>query len=236
MTDSPPRKKLLVVLPAYNEAAVIADVLRALPRTHPKVDVETVVVNDHSGDVTGQLARAAGVRVIDHLFNAGSGAATATGLAYGRRHGFDYAITVDADGQHTPEDCRRIIDAIVEDRADLVIGSRLIDAQGMPRSRILGNRILNAATALLFGVRLSDSQSGLKGFSRRALDSIELVSSGYEFCSEIVWRARQQKLRIVEIPIQAVYTDYSLAKGQHSSDGFRTLRNLIKRKVLDLDA
>jgi glycosyltransferase involved in cell wall biosynthesis len=236
MTTGGTRPRLALVIPAYNEAGAIGDVLAGLPRAHADVDIVTVVVNDHSSDDTGGIARSAGAVVIEHLYNAGSGAATATGLAYARRAAFDYAVTVDADGQHTAEDATKVIDAIVAGAGDLVIGSRLRSTEGMPRSRVFGNRMLTGITALLFGVRLTDSQSGLKGFSRSALESIELASTGYEFCSEIVWRAKQSGLRVTEIPIRAVYTDYSLAKGQRNVDGFAIVRNLIKRKVLDLDA
>lgn len=231
------QRRLAFVIPAYNEAVTIASVLDSLPGTTPDVLIEKVVVDDHSQDATAALARSEGATVINHLFNAGSGAATATGLAYARQQGFHYAVTVDADGQHTGEDCRRVMEAILDDDADLVIGSRLIDVDGMPPSRVFGNRALSFFTAALFGVRITDSQSGLKGFSRRALETIEIRSPGYEFCSEIIWRAKQQRLVVREVPIRAVYTEYSLAKGQRSSNGSVIVRNLVKRKMMEfLDA
>ena len=85
-------------------------------------------------------------------------------------------------------------------------------------------------------VRHEDQQRALKTVSACGFDTIELASSGYEFCSEIVWRAKQQRLIVEEIPVRAIYTDYSLAKGQSNMNGITIVRNLVKRKVLDADA
>ncbi len=193
-----------------------------------------VVVNDGSPDNTSSEAKRAGVTVIDHILNSGAGGATATGLSYANQQGFDYAATMDADGQHAPEDVIHGIQTIEENGADLLIGSRLIDSEGMSRIKVLGNKGLSTVTYLLFGINSTDSQSGLRIFSQRALAELEWKSHGYEFCSEMLWRAHQLGLTIDEYPIQAIYTDYSKGKGQSNWNALNIIRSLLARRLSEV--
>lgn len=227
-------KRVAVIIPAFNEAKMIGKVVGSLPKRIEKMPVTTIVVDDESTDRTADLAKAAGATVIRHLFNLGAGGATATGLEYARENGFDYVVTMDADGQHAAEDCRKVLSELRKDKCDLVIGSRLIDASGMPVHRIVGNKGLNFITYLIFRTTVTDTQSGLKGFSRRAVQLIDIRTTGMEFCSEIIWRAKQRGLDVVEVPIQAIYTDYSKEKGQSSWNAFNIIKNLVKRRLLEL--
>jgi glycosyltransferase involved in cell wall biosynthesis len=227
-------RRVALVMPAYNEASVIGEVIDGLPREVDGWGVDVVVVNDGSTDATAQEARRRRCVVIDHLVNSGSGGATTTGLRYATERGYPFVVTIDADGQHASADCVRVIRTLLRGEADVVIGSRLIDSAGMPWYRVLGNRGLNLVTYLLLGATASDTQSGLKGFSPRALERIRIRSSGMEFCSEIVWRAKQHRLTVEEIPIRAIYTDYSLAKGQSNWNALSIIMNLLKRRVLEL--
>jgi glycosyltransferase involved in cell wall biosynthesis len=163
----------------------------------------------------------------------GAGGATATGLAYAQQQGYEYVVTIDADGQHTSEDCLKVLAKLQENKADMVIGSRLINSAGMPWYRIIGNKGLSLLTYVMFGLYVTDSQSGLRGLNYKALHQILIRSQGMEFCSEMIWRAKQKNLRVLEIPIQAVYTTYSLAKGQRNWNAINIVRNLIKRKLLE---
>jgi hypothetical protein len=104
----------------------------------------------------------------------------------------------------------------------------------MPVIRVFGNKVLNLATRIILGVSVTDSQSGLKAFSRNAIEKIEIRSNGFEFCSEIIWRSKQQNLKIKEIPIKAIYTDYSRAKGQSNINALRIMKNLIRQKVREV--
>lgn len=226
--------RVAIIIPAYNEGEVLGKVLEGLPRKRADSSIDILVVNDGSSDNTSAVARNAGVIVIDHVINAGSGGATSTGLIYARRNGYDLVITMDADGQHTSDDCMRIIDELLKGKHDLIIGSRLIDSTGMPWYRVLGNKGLSFITYLMFGLHVTDSQSGLKGFNRTALDRINIKSQGWEFCSEIIWRAHQAKLSVIEIPIRAVYTDYSLKKGQSNWNAINLIKSLIKRRLIEL--
>lgn len=222
-----------IVVPAYNEARVIAGVLRALPKSIVGHKTKIIVVNDGSRDETAtQAASVPGVTVISHLLNSGAGAATRTGLQYAQQIGCQIVATIDADGQHRPEDLESVVRAALQDKADLIIGSRLINPEGMVRHRLIGNIGLSLFTFLIFGAWVTDSQSGLKAFNARALKKIDFHSNDYAFCSEIIWRAKQQHLRIAEVPIKAIYTEYSLGKGQSKLNGINMLRQMLKRRIM----
>jgi glycosyltransferase involved in cell wall biosynthesis len=226
-----------LVIPAYNEGRVIGKVITDLDKVFQKTswDYTIVVVDDGSKDDTAAVAAAAGAYVIAHILNSGSGGATATGLSYAQQNGYAVAATLDADGQHHPDDVRRGIELMLADPAqDLLIGSRLINNEGMSRVKILGNKGLSFVTYLLFGIQVTDSQSGLRIFSTKALDQLKWKTSGYEFCSEMLWRAKQQGLHIGEYPIQAIYTDYSRAKGQNNWNAFNIVKSLLRRRIMEL--
>ena len=228
--------RVCIVMPAYNEASVIGDVISNVTKIFKtsRYSTEIVVVNDSSKDDTSIISKKHGATVIDHILNSGAGGATATGLSYAQQNGFDIAATMDSDGQHAPQDVLRGIDEIIKRDDDLLIGSRLIDSQGMSRTKVIGNKGLSAITYILFGINSTDSQSGLRIFSRRALESLRWKTSGYEFCSEMLWRAKQQKLRISEYPIKAIYTDYSKAKGQNNWNAVNIIKSLLKRRIAEL--
>lgn len=228
--------RVCIILPAYNESSVISNVIKDLFKTFRKhgYDFEIVTVDDGSKDTTSKIAQDAGAYVIKHILNTGSGGATATGLSYAQQNGFDIAVTVDADGQHHSSDVLNGVQRMEKSDIDLLIGSRLIDSHGMSRVKRLGNRGLSIVTYLLFGVNVTDSQSGLRVFSRRALNELRWKTSGYEFCSEMLWRAKQQKLTISEYPIKAIYTDYSKNKGQNNWNAFNIIKSLLRRRLMEL--
>ena len=229
-------RKICVIIPAYNEGAVIKDVVESARREFEKTafHYEIVVVDDGSGDNTGSEAASGGAMVIRHMLNSGAGAATATGLSFAQQNKFDAAATMDADGQHSPADVVKGFQILQASEADLLIGSRLIDSKGMSRVKVLGNKGLSFITYLLFGINSTDSQSGLRIFSRRSLEQLRWRTSGYEFCSEMLWRAKQIGLAIDEFPIKAIYTDYSKAKGQNNWNAVNIIKSLLKRRITEL--
>lgn len=230
------QKKTCVVIPAYNEERVIRSVVENVIKEFSKspYDVDIVVVNDGSRDNTMTEAKRGGAIVIDHILNSGAGGATATGLSYANQMGYDMAATMDADGQHLPSDVIRGLDIMQKGDIDLLIGSRLIDSKGMSKVKVLGNRGLSTVTFLLFGINTTDSQSGLRIFSKLTLKSLRWKTSGYEFCSEMLWRAKQLNLRVEEYPIKAVYTEYSKSKGQNNWNAINIVKTLLKRRVSEI--
>ena len=224
-------------MPAYNESQVIAEVIKNAKKTFAKAKeytIDVVVVNDGSKDTTSSEAKKSGAIVIDHILNSGAGGATLTGLAYAKKYGYDVAATMDADGQHDPDDVLNGIVASDRRNVDLLIGSRLIDSEGMSKTKVLGNKGLSLITRLLFGADVTDSQSGLRIFSRSSIETLTWRSTGYEFCSEMIWRANQSRLSIEEYPIKAIYTDYSRAKGQNNWNAINIVRRLFKQRLVEL--
>lgn len=227
---------MAIVIPAYNEGSVIGSVVKGLSDVfgQSQHDFQIIIVDDGSKDNTALEAKKAGAYVIKHILNSGAGSATATGLSYAQQSGFNIASTSDADGQHDPTDVLNGVNMLLETDVDLLIGSRLIDRRGMSRVKVIGNRGLSFVTRVLFGISTTDSQSGLRIFSRKALESLRWKTSGYEFCSEMLWRANQLDLKIDEFPIKAIYTEYSKAKGQNNWNAVNILKSLIKRRVVEI--
>lgn len=228
--------KVCVIMPAYNEASVIGDVITNVIKVFKKspYSITVVVINDASKDNTDIVAKKNGAIVINHILNSGAGGATATGLRYAQQNNFDIAATMDADGQHSAEDVLNGVLEIIKLKSDLLIGSRLIESKGMSTTKIIGNKGLSLMTYLLFGVNSTDSQSGLRIYSRTALEQLRWKTSGYEFCSEMLWRAKQLGLKIDEYPIKAIYTDYSKSKGQNNWNAVNIVKSLLKQRIAEL--
>lgn len=226
-----PPKSVVVILPAHNEGRAIGNVLSAIPSHVRGMPVTTVVVDDGSTDETGRIAAQHGSLVIRHFVNAGVGTATRTGLKAAIILNADIVVTMDSDGQHDPAEIDRLVGCLLDNQYDVVIGSRILQPRGMPVSRIAANLLLNAITYIVYGKVVSDSQSGFKTFSRKALYVLDLKSSGYEICSEIIGEIVSHDLVYKSLPIKAVYTKYSRAKGQHFLNGINLILEMFVRML-----
>lgn len=236
MANKQSDRRVCIVIPAYNEGPAIGSVVKGALKAfrHTPYSVEVVVVNDGSKDDTAHQAKNAGAIVISHILNSGAGGATATGLSYAQQYGFDIACTMDADGQHSADDVLEGVNQLTQRQVDLLIGSRLVNNQGMSKVKVLGNKGLSFITYLLFGINSTDSQSGLRIYSRKALEQLHWKTSGYEFCSEMLWRAKQLHLHIDEYPIKAIYTEYSKGKGQNNWNAINIVKSLLKRRLTEM--
>jgi glycosyltransferase involved in cell wall biosynthesis len=212
-----------VVLAAYNEAATlppVADRLRSL-------GYRVVCVDDGSTDDTALVARRSGCELVVHPFNLGQGAAIQTGLEYALERGADYVCTVDADGQHNPDEIPRLLEALDRRGADFALGSRFLgDTIDMPRARRI---LLSAAimfTRLTTGLRVTDTHNGMRAMTRRGAASIHLRQDRMAHASEILAQIERSGLPMIEVPVTISYTAYSLAKGQRTSSALRVLGDL----------
>ncbi len=222
-------EKLVIVMPAYNEGPVIGEVIKKIPHKVGKFKVEVLVVNDASRDNTQSEARKAGAKVINHRINLGNGGAIITGLEAAKRLGAQAVVTMDADGQHSPTDILKLIKKLNRGY-DIVIGSRLIgDKTQMPFYRLIGNWLLSIVTLLFSRYWVRDSQSGFRAISKKALKSMKLAAQGFEVSSEMVWEAKEKGLRMIEVPIRVIYTDYSKKKGQHYLNAINIFFGLLMR-------
>src|SRR5215216_3113989 len=221
-------KRVVVVIPAYNEERTIVEVIRGLKQ---RGFTTLIVVDDGSSDRTGELASDEGVIRLRHILNRGLGGALGTGISAALRLGAEVIVTFDADGQHDPNDIMRLLAPIDVGEAEVVIGSRMLDPRGMPYRRRVANWTANVITYLLFGGWTTDSQSGLRAFSSRAAARMQIMTTGMEVSSEIIAEAVRTRLKRKEVPVQAIYTDYSLSKGQSFRVGLQTLMKLMLAKV-----
>jgi glycosyltransferase involved in cell wall biosynthesis len=199
-----PTKPITVVIPAYNEERFIGStVLKACTYADT-----VIVVDDGSKDNTAEIAEAAGAVVVHHRVNQGKGVALNTGFCKARELGAQAVVTLDADGQHLPEELAQVVGPVLAGEADIVIGSRyLIRHSEVPRSRILGHWFFNQLTHLASGTMSTDSQSGYRAFSPAALKAICFSSRGFSVESEMQFIAHELGLRLKEVPITILYTD-----------------------------
>ena len=222
--------KLAIVIPAFNESAVIYKVLKSLPKKLSGIPrTEVLVIDDGSRDTTYNEAIRTKVQVIQHVINRGLGAAIKTGLEWAKAKNFDILVTFDGDGQHDPKDIETVIKPILAKKADLVIGSRFLKKQKIPLDRFIINWFANLATLVLFGVFSTDSQSGFRAFSKKAIGLIEFKADRMEFSSEILLEAKKHGLSVTEVPIKAIYTSYSRAKGQKNMNAIPVLTRFLVR-------
>lgn len=218
--------KVWIVMPAYNEGRSIGEVIDAL---HGEGWRDIIVVDDGSKDRTAEVAGKKGAVVVKHHKNMGLGAALRTGLRTALERGADCAVTFDADGQHDIKSVRLITDYL--DDADLVIGQRyFVDA---PMHKRLGNFWLNLITKMLGGI-MTDSQSGMRALSRRALEKIKIKSDRYEVSSEMVIQANLKGLKIKEMQVPCFFTTYSKARGTTIASGIRIFVGLVKLRLSEL--
>lgn len=220
--------KIVAVIPAYNEATRIASVVQAI-KSHAG---EVIVVDDGSADGTGDAAEKAGATVVRHIDNRGAGAATMTGIEAARILGADVIITIDADEQHDPSDIPALLQALDNQKADIVFANRFGQRNNIPAIRRVFNGIGNIVTLFATGKWVSDSQCGFKVFGTKAVNEINLRMSGFEFCTEIVRESVHHKWKIAEVPVKVVYSEYTLAKGQSFANGVRTAFKILLRSFL----
>jgi glycosyltransferase involved in cell wall biosynthesis len=222
-------KSIAVVMPACNEAGVIASVISRIPAEINGMTVFTIVVDDGSKDRTADAARRSGAFVVRHLTNLGVGAATITGLRAAQKLDAHVVVTMDSDGQHDPAEISSLVRCLLEGPFDVVIGSRVLAPEGMPLSRIGANLLLNAITFIVYGKVVSDSQSGFKAITSEALSRMKLNSPGYEICSEFIGEVHRNHLSYKSLPVKALYTQYSQRKGQPFLNGINLILGMLTR-------
>lgn len=219
-------RNVWIVIPAYEEERTIGSVIDGLKREGYN---QIIVVDDGSKDRTAEIARSKGVEVVRHDRNRGLGSAIRTGLREARDRSAEVVVTFDADGQHDPDEIQKLLDAL--DGADFAVGERKRDQ--MPLNKRLGNAFLDFVTHLLGGP-WTDSQSGFRAFGPRALEEVQIRSDRYSVSSEIIIQAGAKDMRVKIVPIEGIFTDYSMTSGTTIASGIRIFFDLLKLKVLQM--
>jgi glycosyltransferase involved in cell wall biosynthesis len=201
--------RVVAIIPAYNEERFIGSVVLQVQEFANQV----IVVDDGSADATARVAEAAGADVVRHCHNQGKGVALSSGFRRARELAPDVVITIDADGQHEAGEVNQVIAPILTGKADIVIGSRYLDDNSdVPLHRIWGHHAFNFLTNRVSGINVTDSQSGFRAFSPRALQAIAFQSNGFSSNgfsveSEMQFLANDLGLKLQEVPITICYHD-----------------------------
>lgn len=225
-------KKIIVVIPAFNEEGKIYDVVQNVRKF---VD-EVIVVNDHSADRTAEKAGKAGARVITHVLNRGQGAALETGTQIALRHGADIIVHFDADGQFLAEEIDELVKPLMRDEADICMGSRFMEIPSnmpamkkyciMPLARLI--------IRILYGAVLTDPQNGFRAFNRKFGERLEIENDGAAHCTEIIVHTLKGPWRFKEIPVTVNYDTFGQGifsgKGR-GSGGVKILKSLFYQKL-----
>lgn len=220
-----------LIIPCYNEGQVIQGVIEHARRTFPNV----VAVNDGSADDSAARIHAAGAHLINHPVNLGQGAGLQTGIEYARKQpGARFFVTFDADGQHQVKDVVRMVERLRHEDLDIIVGTRF----GRPRSEddqvpflkrvVLKTVVMLSPTTRKLG--LTDAHNGLRVFNKKVADEMNIRMNGMSHASEIVSHIADKKWKVAEEPVDILYTEYSMSKGQSLINGINILADGILTK------
>ena len=217
-----------IVIPVYNESAVIGDVVEQTRRTFPNI----VCVDDGSRDESAARVAETGAHLVRHPVNLGQGAALQTGISYAlAQPGMRYLVTFDADGQHRVEDAEAMIATARSEGADVVLGSRFLEqTDHIPLLKRIVLRTVVMLSPTARRLKLSDAHNGLRVLNREAASRLRITMNGMAHASEIVGFLARSGLKVKEVPVTIVYTEYSRSKGQSLINGVNILFDLSVRQ------
>jgi glycosyltransferase involved in cell wall biosynthesis len=199
------RPFVVAAIPAYDEEKTIARVVLQAQRFVDRV----IVCDDGSKDLTAEIAERLGAEVIRHERNLGYGAAIQSLFRRARELGADVMVTLDADGQHDPGEIPALLRPVLKDDMDVAVGSRFLDKESrledMPLYRRLGVKAITRLTGVAVNHEMSDAQHGFRAYGRKALEGLSLSEDGMGVSVEILLKAREQGLRVVEVPVRCSY-------------------------------
>lgn len=219
--------RILVCVPAYNEAVCIGEVIHKARKYSDQV----IVCDDGSSDDTSKIAAEAGAIIIRHSKNEGYGRAIRTLFHAALERKADVMVTIDSDGQHDADQIPSVIEPILKEGYDMVIGSRFIDCndkEKVPFYRTVGIKTITKLTNQAFYKHLTDAQSGFRAYGRRAIEQINLVEDGMKVSTEILLRAGSKNLTIKEVPITIDYNVKNTSTHNPLSHGFSVLLGIVQ--------
>jgi glycosyltransferase involved in cell wall biosynthesis len=219
---------LSIIIPVYNEELTIGNIIDRTKKAmqHTDVDNEIIVVDDHSYDKSLEEAKAHSAKTYTLKHHLGKGYALRAGFAQAKG---DIIVTIDSDGSHRPEELIRVLAPVIQNQADLTIGSRYLNQRNVASRKLnaFGVELFNYLIQFLTGVAITDSQSGYRAMKRGVLKSQKLKSGGYEIESEMLVKTAKQGFRITEVPISFEQRTYGRSGVDPIVDGFRILLSII---------
>jgi glycosyltransferase involved in cell wall biosynthesis len=222
-------KPIMVVIPAYNEAENLKELLPRIPQKIGDTNVGVLVVDDGSVDLTKQVAQEHGHLVVSNLINRGGGAALRLGYDLLKNAGGQICVTMDADGQHRPEEIGKLVSPILDNQYDIVIGSRVLGNREKDNPiRAAGVYVFGLVISSILGKKITDPSSGFRAFKIDKMSPIHLTEDQYH-TSELIIEAVKKGLRIAEVPISILKRKYGKSKkGKDLKYGFHFARIIVK--------
>jgi glycosyltransferase involved in cell wall biosynthesis len=211
-------QRVLVMIPAYNEENTVGEVVKSTLALHNGFRV--VVIDDGSEDETARKAEEAGADVVSLPFHCGGSVVMQTGYLIAARQGYDYMVKIDADGQHKPEEIPRLLDPLIENKADLTMGSRYLKLNGEEASMVKeGGRVFSSTLVSMFRkMEITDVTSGMRAWSRKAIEALLLLYEERRFIDDSVFwvvetlLASRNGLRLKEVPIEVLPRKHGRSK------------------------
>ena len=222
-------RSIMVVIPAYNEAENLKEILPRIPQKIGNTDVGVLVVDDGSVDHTKQVVKENGYLVVSNLINRGGGAALRLGYDLLKNAGVQICVTMDADGQHRPEEIEKLVSPILNNQYDIVIGSRVLGNREKDNPiRAIGVYFFSALISSILGEKITDPSSGFRAFKMEKMGPINLFEDQYH-TSELIIEAVKKGLNIIEVPISIMKRKYGKSKkGKDLKYGFHFARIIMK--------
>lgn len=218
-----------VIVPAYNEEKVVRDTVQRLLT----LGVNVVVVDDCSEDRTLRMVEDLPIYVLHHAINLGQGAALQTGISFAISRGAQYIVTFDADGQHDERDIPLLIDTLVQEQLDIVLGSRFLGiAENLCKLRKLALKVAIWITKFTSGIHFTDVHNGLRAFRSEVAGALLITQSRMAHASEILNKISKSRMRFKEVPCTVRYTNYSKGKQQSIFGAVDIIYELLLRRLL----
>jgi glycosyltransferase involved in cell wall biosynthesis len=214
-----------VIIPTYNNEQTIAEVIRGVS----EFTSDIIVVNDGATDGTTKILESTpGIQLLAYAPNRGKGIALRTGIKHAQEKGYRYAITIDSDGQHFPDDIPVFIDKIGENPDALLIGARNLHQENMPKKNTFGNKFSNFWFTLFTGISLPDTQSGYRLYPVAKMKGMRYFTSKYEFEIEVSVKAAWRRIPVLAVPIKVFY-----AEGNKRVSFFRPGKDFTRISLLN---
>lgn len=225
------KNKVFIIIPCYNEKNQIRSTIQQLINH----GYYLVIIDDGSVEFLNGEISDLPVYLVRHEINLGQGAALQTGMEYALEQGADILVHFDADGQHNPDEIKAMIQPVIEDKADVVLGSRFLreeDKKLIPFGRRILLQTAIQVNRIFSGIKLSDAHNGFRAFSRKSALQIHLQENRMSHATEILQLIKRHNLRFVEVPTSIKYTEYSRNKGQSSLNSINILFDLISKSLM----